>query len=120
MSTNIAEGKRFVVSQHTRNCLVMVRKMHPVLFSPHPVELRVGQIQPVQSVHSVRIPRAAAERAPRFLATYLAGRGDPHIVPAQHGSGRVDPEPVAVLVDVVDNDQSRRSTSAAAKTLTLF
>ncbi|MFW3119250.1 hypothetical protein MMAG44476_16105 [Mycolicibacterium mageritense DSM 44476 = CIP 104973] len=33
----------------------------------------------------------------------------------EHGADRVDPEPVAVSVDVLDDHRMRRSTSAAAK-----
>lgn len=85
---------------------------------PHladPVEPPVGHIQSMHGVGGVGLgPGGVADRAADF-GRVVGGRGDRQAVLGEHGADRVDPEPVAVSVDVVDDHRIRRSTSAAAK-----
>jgi hypothetical protein len=59
-------------------------------------------------------PGGVTDRAAGF-GRVVRGWGDRQAVLSEHGADRVDPELVAVSVDVVDDHRSRRSTSAAAK-----
>lgn len=86
-----------------------------------PPELASAVDTPIGDEHSVDGVRGVGVGQLRFgdpsagLGFVVGGRGDADAVLGEHGTDRVDPEPLPVSVDVVDDHRSRRSTSAAAK-----
>ena len=82
----------------------------------HAVDATVGHPQVEQGVGVVGVVKIGRRHRTLLLGGVVGGRGDLHAgLLGQHTTDRVDPEPFAVRVDVLDDHRSRRSTSAAAK-----
>ena len=82
----------------------------------HTVEPAVGHPQVEQGVGVIGVAELSRRHRPLRLGGVVGGRGDLHAgLLGQHTADRVDPELVAVGIDVLDDHRSRRSTSAATK-----
>lgn len=66
-------------------------------------------------VGGVRLSQRRLGDRTGILVCVVRGPGDRHAVLGEHAADRVDPEHVSIIVDVLDEYRSRRSTSAAAK-----
>lgn len=82
----------------------------------HAVETPVGYPQIPQCVGVVGVGQCGRrDRAgPRFGGV-IGGRSDAEAMLGKHSTDRVDSEFLAVGIDVLDDQRSRRSTCAAAK-----
>src|ERR671919_950772 len=102
-------------ARQPEHALPYPRVPHPVSASrfaalKKPETYEAGGVQPRMGYSATH----GRVRGARFVGV-VGARGDRHVVLGEHRADRLDPEPVPMRVDVVDDQRSRRSSSAAAK-----
>lgn len=84
------------------------------------VDTQVGLVGNLDVRHELGVTHATSRWGPG-LGGVVGARGDLHVSVLQDGTDRLDPEPIAVLIDVIDQHRGGhlylilRSSSAAAK-----